>query len=242
MTTETPPLPAARRGEEIRLAGLCGFLAFFTFNAGWVAGDAAQPRAFHPADHDISDLGALTGNSPWLYNQLAANVSGLLVILLGIGLWRAQTPGRRGWVGVLGTAAVVLAGLGTFLDGIFRLDCQAIDDGCVNDSWHSHAHKIESAGTAAAIFLMLFLLPLVLRRLGVVRWQPLLAAVPLLLAANIVFSLLGDGAATRAGTVVVFLALAYAGLQLLQRSRKDERNENPRASGGFRWAVLGSNQ
>jgi hypothetical protein len=236
MTTEMSPLPAARRGVETRLAGLCGFLAFFTFNAGWIAGDAAQPRAFHPADHDISDLGALTANNPWLYNQLAANVSGLLVIVLGIGLWRAQTPARRGWV-VLGTAALILTGLGTFLDGIFRLDCQAIDNGCVNDSWHSHAHKIESGFTAAAIFLMLLLLPFVLRRMGVARWQPLLAAVPLLLAANIAFSLLGVGAATRAGTVVVFLTLAYAGLQLQQ-----QENENPRASGGFRWAVLGSNQ
>jgi hypothetical protein len=218
MTTESTPLPATRRGEEIRLAGLCGLLAFFTFNVGWIAGDAAQPRAFHPADHDISDLGALTANNPWLYNQLAANLSGLLVIALGIGIWRAQTPTRRGWVGILGPTAMVTAGLGTFLDGIFRLDCQAIDNGCVNDSWHSHAHKIESAFSAAAIFPMLFLLPFVLRRMGVVRWQPLLAAVPLLLAANIVFSLLGNGAATRAGTVVVFCALGYAGLQLVQRS------------------------
>jgi hypothetical protein len=239
MKTETPPLSALRRGEEIRLAGLCGVLAFLTFNVGWIAGDAAQPGTFHPADHDLSDLGALTANSSWLYNQLAANLSGLLVIALGIGMWRAQPPARRGWVAVLATTAVVLTGLGTFLDGVFRLDCQAIDNGCVNDSWHSHAHKIESAFTAAAIFLMLFLLPFVLRRMGVARWQPMLAAVPLLLTANVAFSVLGDGAATRAGTVVVFLAPAYAGFLLLQRSRRDE---NPRASGGFRWAVLGSNQ
>jgi hypothetical protein len=214
MTTEHTPLPAPRRGEEFRLAGLCGLLAFITFNAGWIAGDAAQPRAFHPADHDISDLGALTANNPWLYNQVAANLSGLLVIALGIGIWRAQTPTRRGWVGIIGPTAVVMAGLGTCLDGIFRLDCQAIDNGCVNDSWHSHAHKIESAFTAAAIFPMLFLLPFVLRRLGVRRWQPMLAAFPLVLAANVAFSLLGDGAATRAGTVVVFSVVAYVGLQL----------------------------
>ena len=102
------------------------------------------------------------------------------------------------------------------------------------------AHKIESGFTAAAIFLMLFLLPFVLRRMGMVRWQPVLAAVPLLLAAHVAFSLLGNGAATRAGTVVVFSALAYVGLQLLQQSRRSERNENPRARRGFRggryWA------
>jgi hypothetical protein len=230
MTTQATPLPAARRGGETLLTGLCGLLAFFTFNAGCFAGDAAQPRAFSPAHHDISDLGALTASSPWLYNQLAANVSGLLVLVLGIGLWRAQKPRRRGWVGVVGTGAVVVTGLGMFLDGLFRLDCQAIDAGCVNDSWHSHAHKIESACTAAAIFAMLLLLPFVLRGIGARRWQPTLAAVPLLLAANVAFSVFGDGAATRAGTVVVFSALAFAGLQLL-RSGRSEETETPGLAG-----------
>jgi Protein of unknown function (DUF998) len=135
----------------------------------------------------------------------------MLVLALGIGVWQAQRPTRRNWLDVLGTGALLVTGLGMFLDGIFRLDCQAIDSGCVNDSWHAHAHKIESAITAAAIFLTLLLLPFVLRRIGVARWVPMLAAVPLLLAANVSFSLLGDGAATRAGTVVVFSALAYAG-------------------------------
>jgi hypothetical protein len=214
MTTESPLLPAAWRGEAVRLAGLCGVLAFFTFNAGWIAGDAAQRPAFSPADHDISDLGALTANSPWLYNQVAANASGLLVLVLALGVWWAQRPGHRNWLDVLGTTALVVTGIGMFLDGIFRLDCQAIDEGCVNDSWHAHAHKVESAITATAIFATLILLPFVLRRMGAVRWKPMLAAVPLLLAANIAFSVLGDGAATRAGTVIVFFALAYVGLQL----------------------------
>ena len=118
-----------------RLLGLCGLVAFLTFNAGWIAGDFAQRAAFSPANDDLSDLGALTASSPWLYNQLAANISGLLVVALGVGLWRALSPSL---LGRLGAAALIATGMGTFLDGIFRLDCQGIDTACTNDSWHSH--------------------------------------------------------------------------------------------------------
>ena len=113
-------------GDALRAAGLCGLVAFVTFNVGWIAGDVAQPRAFSPANDDISYLGALTASKPWLYNQLAANVSGALVVALGIGLWRALDPSR---LGRAGAAALIAAGLGTFLDGIFRLDCQPIERG-----------------------------------------------------------------------------------------------------------------
>ena len=47
-----------------RLLGLCGLVAFLTFNAGWIAGDFAQRAAFSPANDDLSDLGALTASSP----------------------------------------------------------------------------------------------------------------------------------------------------------------------------------
>jgi hypothetical protein len=79
-----------------RVAGLAGLLAFATFNVGWIAGDLAQPAAFSPANDDLSDLGASTASSPWLYNQLAANLTGLLVIALGLGLWRAPRGATRG--------------------------------------------------------------------------------------------------------------------------------------------------
>ena len=198
-------------------AGVCGLLAFVTFNTGWIAADLAQPQAFSPAHNDISDLGALTASSPWLYNQLAANLSGLLVIALGIGVWRALSPSRLGRVGA---AAVIATGAGTFLDGIFRLDCQGIDVACSNDSWHSHAHKIESALTIGAIFIAFPTLALALRRTAEWRdtWIPMLVALPAVFVANIVFSLVGDGAATRAGTVVVFSAIGFLGLRLVQKA------------------------
>lgn len=197
------------------MAGLCGLVAFVTFNVGWIAGDIAQPRAFSPANDDISYLGAVTASKPWLYNQLAANVSGALVVALGIGLWRALAVSR---LGRAGAAALVAAGLGTFLDGLFRLDCQPIDAGCSNDSWHSHAHKIESGFTVAATFLALLLLALAFRRVPYWRdsWLPTIATVPAVIVANIAFSPVGSGAATRAGTVVVFLTFAFLGFRLIR--------------------------
>jgi hypothetical protein len=201
--------------EALRAAGLCGLVAFVTFNVGWIAGDVAQPRAFSPANNDISYLGAVTASKPWLYNQLAANVSGALVVALGIGLWRALGPSR---LGRAGAAALVAAGLGTFLDGLFRLDCQLIDAGCSNDSWHSHAHKIESGFTVAATFLALLLLALAFRQIPHWRdsWLPTIATVPAVIVANIAFSPVGGGAATRAGTVVLFLMFAFLGFRLIQ--------------------------
>lgn len=211
-------LDTTTKGQgRARFAGVCGLLAFVTFNAGWIAADLAQPQAFSPARDDISDLGALTASRPWLYNQLAANLSGLLVIALGIGIWLALSPSR---LGRIGAAAVIAAGAGTFLDGIFRLDCQGIDVACSNDSWHSHAHKIESASTVGAIFIAFVALALALRRTAMWRdiWIPMLAVLPSIFVANIAFSSIGDGAATRAGTVVVFSAIGFLGLRLVQKA------------------------
>ena len=77
---------------RLRAAGACALAAFFTSAIGWIAGDLAQPAAFSPANDDISDLGALTASSPWLYNQLGANLTGLLVMAAALGLWRALSP------------------------------------------------------------------------------------------------------------------------------------------------------
>ena len=213
------------------LLGACGLLAFVTFNAGWILGDLAQPTAFSPARDDISDLGALTASSPWLYNQLAANISGLLVVALGIGLWRALSPSR---LGRLGSALLIATGVGAFLDGIFRLDCQGIDAACSNDSWHSHGHKIESALTGATTLLALLVLAISFRRNAEWRgaWIPLLAALPAVIAANLLFSPLGAGAATRAGTVVIFSAFAFLGVRLLQNSEREDTIESQRERRG----------
>ena len=200
-----------------RIAGVCGLLAFVTFNVAWIAGGLAQPSAYSTANDDISDLGAATAASGWIYNQVGANLTGILVALLGLGLWRALSPDV---IGRIGAAALIAAGISTFFDGIFHLDCRGIDPACDNVSWHSRAHKIESGFTGALTLLAPIILAFAFRRNPVWRdsWIPTLLTVPALIAANAVFSLIGDGAATRAGTVVFFVWIAFVGLRLLEKA------------------------
>jgi hypothetical membrane protein len=51
-----------------RLAATCGLLAPLTYIAALVFGHLAQPDAFSSADDAISDLGAETASSAWIYN------------------------------------------------------------------------------------------------------------------------------------------------------------------------------
>ena len=202
----------------LRLAGICGLLAPVAFVVGVFLGDLVQPDAFSPADDNISDLGALTATQPWLYNQIAANLTGLLVLGLAAGLWSALGGGLLARLGVVALAVV---GVGLFLDGIFRLDCQGIDVGCENDSWHSTAHRIEGGFTSAATVLSPMILAFAFRRLPAWRrlWIPTLLAIPTGFVAGIVFSGLGSGASARAATVVWVLWVALVGLYLLRLAR-----------------------
>lgn len=90
-----------------RIAGICGLLAFVTVNIGWIAGGIAQPTAYSVANDDISDLGADTASSSWIYNRIGANLTGVLVIALALGLWRALSPNV---LGRLGAGALLVAG------------------------------------------------------------------------------------------------------------------------------------
>ena len=83
-----------------------------------------------------------TANQAWIFNQIGGNLTGILIILLGLGLWRALSPDL---LGRIGAGAVMLTGLGQFLIGFFPLDCRGIDPGCTNDSWNSR----RTSGTIA---------------------------------------------------------------------------------------------
>ena len=170
-----------------RIAGVCGLLAFVTFNVAWIAGGLAQPSAYSVANDDISDLGAMTATSPWIYNQVGANLTGVLVVLLGLGLWRALSPDV---IGRIGAAVLIAEGISTFFDGIFHLDCQGIDAACDNVSWHSRAHKIESGFTGAFSLLAPLILAFAFRRNPGWRdsWIPSVLTVPAVFVANVAFS------------------------------------------------------
>jgi len=198
-----------------RIGGICGLAAFVTVNIGWIVGGFAQPAAYSVANDDISDLGAVTADSSWIYNRIGANLTGLLVVVLALGLWRALSPDV---LGRLGAAAMLVAGAGALLDGFFHLDCRGIDANCTNDSWHSHAHKLESGITGAATIVAPLILAFAFRRIPAWRnsWLPSLFTVPAIVLANVVFSAVGNGAATRAGTVVAFPWIAFISVRLLQ--------------------------
>jgi hypothetical membrane protein len=129
-----------------RIAGICGLAAFVTFNIGWIAGGLAQPDAYSFANDTISDVGAVTADRSWIHNQIGSNLTGLLVVVLALGLWRALSPDV---FGRLGAGALLVTGVGLVLDGFFQLDCRGIDTGCTNDSWHSHAHRSTPASSSA---------------------------------------------------------------------------------------------
>jgi hypothetical protein len=201
-----------------RVAAFCGLLAPVTTVIGWALGGLAQPDAYSSADHDISDLGADTASSAWIYNQVGANLTGLLVIAFALGLWRALSPDT---LGRAGAGVLVVLGVSVFLNGIFRLDCQAIDVGCENNSWHSEAHRMQSRVTIAGTFIAPLVLAFAFRRLSEWRdtWIPTIAALPVAIAAGVLFSVLGDGASTRATTLTWLLWLAFVAFQLLRKRR-----------------------
>jgi hypothetical protein len=200
-----------------RVAGICGLLAFVTLNIGWIVGGLAQPSAYSFANDDISDLGAMPANSAWIYNQLGSNLTGLLVIAFAVGLWSALTPSI---LGRIGAAVLAAAGTGIFLEGFLRLDCRGIDAPCQNDSWHAHAHKVETVFTTVTLIAAPLVLAFAFRRSPEWRsaWIPTLAAVPLAFLVGVLFSAIGNGASTRATTVVLFLWIAYVATRLLRAS------------------------
>ncbi len=198
----------------LRAAAICGLLAPVTFIVGVLLGDLVQPDAFSPADDDISDLGAQTADQAWLYNQIAANLNGLLIVAFAVGLWRAL---GSGWLARLGVLGLGIIGVTRFLEGFLRLDCRGMDEGCENTSWQADGHRFESGIASALFFLVPLLLAFAFRRLPQWRdlWLPTLLVVPAVVAVSIPFSLIGNGAAIRAASITWFLWLGLLASRLL---------------------------
>jgi hypothetical protein len=199
----------------LRAAAICGLLAPVTFIVGVLLGDLVQPDALSPADDDISDLGAQTADQAWLYNQIAANLNGLLIVVFALGLWRALGSGWLARLGVLGLAVI---GVTRFLEGFLRLDCGGMDEGCENTTWQADGHRFESGIASALFFVIPLLLAFAFRRLPQWRdlWLPTLLAVPVVVTVSISFSLIGDGAAIRAASITWFLWLGLLAWRLLR--------------------------
>lgn len=208
------------RPVALRLSAVCGLLAPVAFTVGWVLGSFAQPARFDVLEDDISDLGALTANQAWLYNQIGANLTGLLVLGLALGLWRALGPERWARAGVI---ALAVSGVGQFLDGFLRLDCRAIDPKCTDRiaSWHGTAHGVETFVTLASLFVAMFALARAFEQAD--GWLDLespsrLAGIASFAALAVLF-LISAGIAVLVASTIFYLWTALLGYRLLVVAR-----------------------
>lgn len=201
--------------ERSRAYAQCGIAGSIVLTVGWIAGGLVQPDSYSASSQEISDLGALTADHPWVWN-VADSLSGVLIAIFALGLFRlmgSERPGRIGAV-LIGVGGLI----GGLLDGIFREDCPLSTSQACQDlrdgpglSWHHQAHDIESLLLGLFILVAPFLLARAFKRLP--DWRSLapfsLATGVALIAAVGVYVALyagdGGGIAQRA-LVSIYLA------------------------------------
>jgi hypothetical membrane protein len=193
----------------------------------WLVSGMLQTGGYSVAQHDISDLGALTADQPWV-TLIGQGVSGFLtmafaILTLGPAL---ALGGRRTTVGAW-LVALSAAGLDDLSDAFFRLDCRAADPGCTEAaataSWHGTIHS--DVGTVTFVILVIAPFVLAPRMQLVPGWhslaRPTLIYGVLLFAAVMTYVLLSistqGGYAQRAVSLlgsagVIILALRILGL------------------------------
>jgi hypothetical protein len=96
----------------------------------WLLAGTMQTGGYSAASHDVSDLGALTEQSP-LVMLTAQGIAGALTIAFALLALQPAlaVPGRRAALGAWLLAASLM-GLDNLSDAFFRLDCRAADPGC----------------------------------------------------------------------------------------------------------------
>jgi hypothetical protein len=147
----TENLHSERRTALFAAAAIAAQLAFV---AGWIVAGLLEGHGYSSAEHDISDLGALTAHHVWLV-QLTMGIAGVVTVLFAILVLRRWFGGAA-WLVVLS-----LLGLDNLSDVFFRLDCRAADAGCSTSdavsSWHAQIHLasflVASLATIVAPFV-----------------------------------------------------------------------------------------
>ena len=184
---------------------------------------ALQRDGYKPSRYDISDLGALTADHPWVLLVPEA-VAGAVTVGFALLVLRPAVGGPGPWL-----LAASLVGLDDVTDALFRLDCRRVDPGCTDDvrtaSWHAQAHEV--VGLLAVVATVLALLALAHRCRRLERWADL--ARPLALVAGgfavamLVYAVRarrpGGGVAQRFAVLLVVAALAALVRRVLALTR-----------------------
>ncbi len=150
------------------MAGMGAIGGMVVFNLGWLAAGAVQAGGYSVASHDVSDLGALTAQYPWVV-LTAQGIAGALTILLALVALRPALagPGRGTALGAWLLAASLM-GLDNLSDAFFRLDCRAADQGCTTaaaaGSWHGTIHLVVGVISGVATIAAPFVLAARMRR------------------------------------------------------------------------------
>ncbi len=162
---ERTPTRLRRRAIWLAWGAIGGVVVF---NLGWLAAGALQAGGYSVASHDVSDLGALTAQSPWVV-LTAGGIAGALTILFALVALRPAlaVPGRGTALGAWLLAASLM-GLDNLSDAFFRLDCRAADQGCTTaaaaGSWHGTTHLVVGVISAVATIAAPFVLAPRMRR------------------------------------------------------------------------------
>jgi hypothetical membrane protein len=195
------------------------------FTIAWIVAEVLQDGYSFRQDY-ISELAALDARHPWIM------ITGFLwvgagTVALGIGLASAL----KGKLARIGSILVALAGVGSIVAGLARIDCRSrlatcaarIDAGDV--SWHSATHELVSL----LIFLALVAAPLVLARAfsSSAPWRDLSAysittgVVGLVLLVLLFSGIAGSwsGVVQRVFVTVLLLWIAILGARLIRLSR-----------------------
>lgn len=137
---------SAARDERTRLLLWGAPVSALLLVAGALIGGGLQD-GYDRWTQELSDLGALTADSAWVWNA-SSWASGIALLCCAVGLWRAIGDRLSGRATAL---LVAVVGAGTVLDGFLREDCPAsTDPACMAReeagllSWHHQAHVVES--------------------------------------------------------------------------------------------------
>jgi hypothetical membrane protein len=196
----------------------------FIFNLGWIVAGALQTGGYSLARHDVSDLGALTAQDPYVI-LIAGGIAGVLTILFALFALRPAlaVPGRGTAIGAWLLAASLM-GLDNVSDLFFRLDCRAADAGCTasvaSASWHGKLHVAVAVVSVFATIAVPFVLASRMRR--VEGWQDLVVPaitfgvvfLMVLLAYAATESKMGGGYLQRIAIVLLSVAIATVALRV----------------------------